>query len=1025
MTQKKLHFISRGIVCLSVSLLISSAAPGQIHTPNLPENKWLTLAEDQFRHGNYSASVLSATTYLEQPVSGSHIKPSEYLDKAHYYRAVANLKLDSENCLDEAIAYIGKTANPSYKQRTAYAVAQYYFQHGLLDEAIPYYELAGISNLSNKEIANAKFELAYCYFNNREFDKATPLFNSIRAINSEYTIAGNYYYGLLAYNQGKYEEALTSFEKIENEKEYKAVVPYYIAEIHYFTGKRKKALEEALKLIRRSEKSYYDNELHLLAAQVLFEEQRYGDALPYFEHFYDNAEKIRKEDMYEMGYSYYRVNEWKNAIEKFKPLSNTRDSLGQTAMYLLGDCYLKTFDKKSARNAFSICADMPFNPAQQEASLLLSAKLSYEMGYYDEAMGNINGLLTMYPNTTYKDEARTILSDLLIKTSNYAEAYKTLMDVSRRSAGFGRVYQKVTYGYAMQQLMEGNHSEALKLLNSSLAYPVNPVYEAAANFWAGNAAYNTGSYSDAIDYTEKFERGTASHIAVEGLSPAATLQNAYINMGYAAMKMQNYGAAEAYFTKAGKAIGTDAGIATEAMVRSADAAMMQKNFAKAIALYDKVIEANKSDADYARYQKAIILGLQGKGNDKAAMLQLLLNRTPPSAYAGEARYELALQYIEDNKYPQAITTLQPLTEGFDARNLAPKAWMKTGFAYQQQDNNDKAIDAYKRVVVDYTTSEERPAALDALKSLYIETNQPSAYEALLKEANLTDVEDNSIDSAYYAAAEAQYASGKWEKAKDAMGKYLQQYPNGVFTSKAHYYKAESHYKLKEYKEALTSYDAVLSGSWSEFTENSARRAATISLQEKDYKTAFSYFEKLRNTAIGNENLQYAYNGLMQSSFEMGRFEQATAYADTLGTLPGMDEPTMHNILLYKAKSLQRNRREEQALTIYQQLENSTNTSIGAEARYNIAAIYLKQNKLKEAEAAAGNSIKKSAGNDYWVVKSYLLIADILTIQKDYFNAKATLQSIVKNTKIEDLKLEAGKKLDEVKELEKKQSKLSD
>lgn len=1022
--QKKQHFITRGIVCLSVYILIAYNAPAQLHTPNLPENKWLTLAEDQFRHGSYSAAAQSAKQYLQQPVSGTFSKPLENIEKARYYRAIANLKLDSENCLDEGIAFVETTSNPAYKQRTAYAVAQYFFQHNQLSEAIPYYETAGISNLTNREIANAKFELAYCYFNNREFDKATPLFNSIRSISGTYNAAGNYYYGLLAYNQGNYDDALTSFEKIDNEKEYKNIVPYYIAEIYYFKGDRKKALDEALKLLRRKEKSFYDNELHLLAAQVLFEEQRYGDALPYFEHYYNNAEKIRKEDMYEMGYAYYRVEEWKNAIEKFKVLNDTRDSLGQTAMYLLGDCYLKTGDKKSARNAFAFCSDMSFNPAQQEASLLLSSKLSYEMGYYDEAIGYINNLLTSYPRSEYIDEAKTLLSDLLIKTSNYAEAYKTLMQVSRKNASFGRVYQRVTYGYAMQQIIGGDYNEAYRLLNSSLAYPVNPVYEAAANFWAADVAYKLGKHGEAIELAQKFENSTAGHFAVQSVSAVATVQNAYIIMGYAAMKMENFGAAEAYFSKAGRAPGENTAN-TEAILREADAVMMQKDFAKAASLYDKVIAANTEDADYARFQKAIILGLQGKGNDKSALLQILINRVPASPLAAEARYELALQDIEENKYQAAINMLQQLTQNAEKKNIAPKAWMKTGFAHQQMGNTAKAIEAYREIVLNYPSTDERPAALDALKSLYIENNQPAAYAALLKEANVNDVEDNSLDSAYYAAAEAQFASGKWVKAKEAMAKYLQQYPNGVFAAKANYYKAESHFRLKEYQEALAGYDAVLSNPWSDFTENSARRAATISVQEKDYKAAYKYFGELRSNALGNDNLQYAYNGLMQSSFEMGRFEQAAAYADTLGTLPGIDEPTMNSILLYKAKALQKNRYEEQALTIYLQLENTPMSAIAAEARYNIAAIYLKQNKLKEAEEAAGAAIKKSAGNDYWVVRSYLLIADIMVKQKDYFNAKATLQSIIKNTKIDELKQEAATKLEEVKQLEKKQSKLSD
>ena len=64
-------------------------------------------------------------------------------------------------------------------------------------------------------------------------------------------------------------------------------------------------------------------------------------------------------------------------------------------------------------------------------------------------------------------------------------------------------------------------------------------------------------------------------------------------------------------------------------------------------------------------------------------------------------------------------------------------------------------------------------------------------------------------------------------------------------------------------------------------------------------------------------------------------------------------------------------------------------------------------------------------NDYWIVKSYILLADIFIKQKDYFNAKATLTSVVKRTKNTELKQEASKKLAEVKTLEKHHSKLKD
>ena len=234
------RIITRGLACIAITILLASPAPAQTHTPSLPENKWLVLAEDQFSQGHYTNAAQSATTYLQTLSSFPGAVTTEAVDKAKFLFCVSGLKTNAYSAVDSAEKFLAETPNPAYKQRTAYALAQYYFHHNQLTEAIPYYEIAGIANLSNKEIANAKFELAYCYFNNQDFEKAKPLFSSIKSYASSYNSAGNYYYGLLAYNHGNYKDALESFKKIENEQQYRPIVPYYIAEIHYFTGNREK-----------------------------------------------------------------------------------------------------------------------------------------------------------------------------------------------------------------------------------------------------------------------------------------------------------------------------------------------------------------------------------------------------------------------------------------------------------------------------------------------------------------------------------------------------------------------------------------------------------------------------------------------------------------------------------------------------------------------------------------------------------------------------------------------------------------
>lgn len=1014
------------IACLAASLLHTTAGHAQVHAPFIHPVYRPTLSGEQFKQGHYTQSAQSARAHLDAPVQRTALPNQNDADMAAYNKAMSDLKTDVAGAAAYAIKAKDETPNPAYSQRLGYAVAQYYFRQDNYPEAIKYYEEAGLNNLDNNEIADQKFELAYCYFNNKQFDKAKPLFSAIKEIkDSKYYMAGNYYYGLLCYNENKYDEALRSFEKVKEEREYRTIVPYYIAEIYYFKGNKDKALAYADTLIQAKEKSYYHNELHLLAAQCHFENQKYAEAKPYFEYYYAQTKKIRKEELYEMAYCYYKLDDWNKATEKFKMLSDTRDSLGQTAMYLLGDCYLKTGDRLSARNAFGFCADMNFNKGQQEAAMIMYARLSFETGNKDEALRQLNALLDTFPNTRYKDEAQTLTSDLLIKTNNYEEALKHLQLVSTKDKAYWAVYQKATYGYGVQLYRKGELKNADTHFAMSLKEPAISEYERAAYFWRSEIAYQQARYTDAINYAQNFISRIGDIAVIEKISPQATIQHAYINMGYSAMETGNFVAAQDYFNQAQLARSTDNHSTSVALLLEADAVFLQKNYPKAITLYDKIIAAGGNDADYAKYQKAILLGLQNKNTEKISLLQTLTRAKPASVYAGNAQYEIALTWIELDKYPQALTTLKQLTDSATDKSLAPKAWMKAGFIHQQLNDNAKAISAYRQVVINYPGAEERFTALEALKSLYIQTNKPGEYTRLLKDANLPSDESSSLDSTYYASGEAQFASGNWEYARLGFSDYLRLYPSGVFAVKAHYYLAESNYRLKRLADARDEYNKVLDAPWNDFSENSAARCAAISMELKDYENAYKHYSSLRSNMTDNNSSEMIYQGLMKSGYHTGKYTESGLYADSLLALSGASSEAANQARFYKARSLQLTDNNDLALEAYKPLTGNKNGDVAAEARYRIAEILLKQDKLKDAEAAASETIKLSAGYDTWVGKSYILLADILVKQKDYFNAKALLQSIVKNTKIAELKQEAAVKLDEVKKAEKSQSKLSE
>ena len=605
-------------VSLFAMLLLSrmgvSAQESQIFRP---QHRDIRLANDQLRHQHWELARQAARYSVQKLYSETD------LHNAQYIATLTALEQDKAYAADSATVYLSQTISPAQEQRIDLSLAQYFFRKGEFNKAIPYYAAAGIENLSNDEIADARFELAYGYFTSRRFSEAAPLFASIRDVQGRYYAAGNYYYGLLAYNEGNYTEALSAFQRIEDEKQYRNIVPYYVAEIHYFSGDREKALQTATALIRREEKLYYDKELYLLAAQVLFEEGRYGEALPFFENYYDRTDQIRKEELYEMAYSYYSVKEWKPAIEKFRQLSTTQDSLGQTAMYLLGDSYLRTGDKKSARSAFGIASGMDFNKGQQEASLLLYSKLSYEQGYDDDAVRSLTQLILDYPQSAYQSEAKTIFSNLLLKTRNYSGAYDLLNGVTDRDAAWWKVHQKVTYGLATNYLQDGNLPLADSFYRLSRQRSADEELNAASAFWLGEIAMRrdepaTAYFTQFINYAEQYP---TKDIAGSG----ATLSAAWLNMGYASMKDSKYEDARTYFAKVGK-IGGRKDMSAAARVREADALFMLRDYKGALAAYEAANAGTVQERDYATLQKAIVLGALGRKADKVAQLNILVKK---------------------------------------------------------------------------------------------------------------------------------------------------------------------------------------------------------------------------------------------------------------------------------------------------------------------------------------------------------------------------------------------------------------
>lgn len=939
-------------------------------------------------------------------------------DDILFFEIICELKLLQPVGKENAERYIATVNNQPRNEQMSFHLAHYYFLLDDFEHAVSYFEKAGYENLNNNQIADAKFEKAYAYFNLKKFANAKPLFYEIQQIpDHKYNIPSNYYYGFISYNDGQYAEALKSFKLVETHDDYKGVVPYYIAEIYYFQGKKDEALKYGESVLAQGSSVYYEQQLKLLTGQLYFEKQQFKKALPLLRDYVATSEKVSKEVLYELSFCYYKENRFEEAIEGFKQLSNERDSMGQNSMYLLGDLYLQTGQKANARNAFLFCANNNSNAKQQRVSRFNYAKLSYELGYQDVALNEMKKYLKDYPGSEFDTEAREILVSLLANTNNFSDALALYESFDKPTLSMQKVYPRILYGKAIEYLNDHQlvFSETLldKVLSNSHSGRIIPY----ANFWKGEIAYRQQRYDDAIRHLGLYLQSGAE---AQGEANPAT---ARYNSAYSFLQKENYKQALSYFQQvAVKSSATASLVEQDAFIRSADCLFMLKDFAKAGSMYDQVINSAQTQSDYALYQKAMIAGIKNS-NEKVKILNSISRQYPKSGLLQEVNMETALTYLADEKFRDAIPYLDNIIASTDG-GLKPKAYLKLGLAYYNSNDNKKALSNYQALIKAYPQSPESAEALGIIKDIYVEEGKPDEYLDLMRKYGI-NISVSEADSLTYTAGLMKYEKNDCQAAISGFDNYISRYPNGSYILDAQYMRSICQQKNKDYQQALKGYDFIFSKGLNKYFEKATLEAARISYFElKDYASAKKYFESLRLNAVNQDNLLEALRGLVRSYYLMKDYSQANDAAKDLLSKKGIstDDKSIGFLVLGKSQQLANDCTA--AIGSFKSAAAINKSSWGAEARYETANCQFTLGNLSASEKAAMAVIKETGSYDYWVTRSYILLGDIFMKQKDYFNAKATYESVAQNAAIAELKAEARQKLDTAIEEEKQQSKIS-
>lgn len=998
---------------------------GQYSYKDQDEFKKYRQAVELYQKNNFAQVIPLIDEFLSE---NNKVYKSDFRNiKVHAELLKAQSVLYSEDPDGEVmlVNFIEKYQPDPQANEALYNLADYYFRSRKYDLAIKYYDRIGAGTLEIDQAGEVAFKLGYSHFVKKNFKEAMEAFQAGRNVRGEYYYDLNYYYGMSAYFEGDYSTAISSWQIAQQNKTYEKLIPYYLTQIYFSNGDYQKLISYALPYTKQSG-IQNQKEINQLVGQSYFELGDYNQAQPYLEEYEANSGTMRAEDFYQLAYVQYKNGDYEKAIPNFRELSNEKTAMGQTAMYYLAESYLQSGNKASARNAFYNVVQYEDNMSLRENALFNYAKLSAELGYDVDA---INAFSKFLATSSYYNKAQELMAEVLINTNNYKKSIEILEQIKDISPGLQKAYQTVTLRQANLDLKEGKLDDALVQFNKSLKYTPSIPMQAEAFFWIGEILNRKKAFAES-------EAALNKYLALEKTHPVSHPQvnpaYAYYIQGYnyirnnehqlaiqSLQKTIDLGGSMKFADPANEKNFLD--ILGDAYIRVGDNYFQMTQYNQAAAWYQKAADQKVTGYDYALYQYAQILGLQGNRSQEISVLDRLVREIPDSRYADVALFEKADAYIQNNQMAEARVPLRTLVQKYNGKSdLINKALFKLGLIEYNLGDSDEALTYYRQILKNNPTSQESSNALTSIEEIYvIDRGDPDGYFKVLESIPGMKVGQRQKDSLQYSVAGSFYNNGQYEKAVQAFDQYLTRYPKGFYALDAYYNRAESNVLLKRFDAALTDYENVIEKGNSSYYKEAVKKAAIISFNDQnDFEKALKYYSLFEGLANGGQEQFDAQVNALNSAFKIQDKAAILKFAKKVKDNPLANDQQKSLAHFTLAKSYIEAGQSAEAINDLDFVIAHSDNQETAEARYLIAKILYEQNKLAEASTRVKEAYTKNGAYPRWVAKSLLLNARILIKQEDLFNAKAAVEAVIDNFPGDpEIIAEANALLSQIKDLE--------
>ncbi|HRO98029.1 MAG TPA: tetratricopeptide repeat protein [Flavobacteriales bacterium] len=927
--------------------------------------------------------------------------------EAEFHSALCAVRLFNDDAGYRLLTFIAEHPEDLHIGAVRFELFKHAFAEKKWSDAIAWSDQVDRFSLSPSDLEEYRFKRGYAYFQEGEKDKALGEFAEVQNGEGQYAVPSRYYASHIHYERGQYEVALAGFRSLEKDENFGKLVPHYIAEILFLQGKYDELNSYVKPLLEDPGNTKRINEINRLAGEANYRRGNYAEALPYLQ---KSAQRtgVERGDRYILGYTYYRTGDCTKALAEFNLVANGDDSLAQMATYHMADCYLKLNEKNYARNAFKRASEIGKDPKVTEDALFNYAKLSYELSFdpYHEAITALRNYLKVYPNTPRKDEAYEFLLNVYLRTKNYEEALASLDEIQNKDLRLKEAYQKLAYDRGVELYEGRKYADAALFFERALKYPVNQEVNAKAHYWMAESYYGQNDLPAALRKYDELRNSPGAY-------STDLYEQAGYGMGYTYFKLKDYGEAATAFRRYVGAKKGESRQRADAMLRTGDCYFVMKDNAQAIKWYDDAMRTGSPDRDYAMYQKGVCQGLLRQYNEKVATLKSLLTEKPDTRYAADAKYQLGETYIHLENDAEAMRYYEQVATQHANSPHVRQSMLQMALIHKRQGREDAAIAGFKAIVTKYPTMDGSRDALAGLEAIYVEQGRVAEYEAYVRGLTFVDPSTLDLDEKYYRSAEKLYFEEKCPQAIGAFGDYLSKYPNGAYALNALFYRGDCHYRANEFEKALPDLEAVIARNAPDFMESALFGASDILYREKRWEGALDHFRALETRASSPQNTLVAQVGVMRCLKELGRSDEAATAAEKVAANPTAQADLKAEAGLLVAHGLLARNDTEGAYTKFKSISSASTNAHGAEAKYHMAYIRHLQKQYRKAETEVFDLVKRYPSYDHWKARAFILLGDVYVQLDDRFQAKATLQSVINNSKEPELVAQAQARLDAI------------